>query len=116
MFLELMLYLLIGIIVVSLVFKIVYALVTSLREGFGNEGMQSLSDVQKIIGDITCPKDFLCATVDRGSFVTTDKSGLTSLFVCLETRINACTFVDAGGEHHLCKCPIRSYLHRELKQ
>ena len=116
MFLELMLYLLIGIIVVSLVFKIVYALFTSLREGFGNESMQPLSNVQKIIGGITCPKDFLCATVDRGPFLTTDKSGLTSLFVCLEKEIKACTFVDTGGEHHLCKCPLRSYLHRELKQ
>ena len=116
MFPELMLYLLMGMIVVSLVFKIVYSLYNALREGLSDNGMQPLVKIKEIIGGITCPKDFLCSTVGSDSLFQTEDSGGASLLLCLEKKMQACTFVHTSGERFLCKCPLRRYLKSELKK
>ena len=116
MFLELMLYLLMGMIIVSLVFKIVYSLYNSVREGLGNVGMQPVVNIRQILGGITCPKDFLCATVKSDPVFKTEDSGLVSLLVCPEKKMQSCTFTYTSGERFLCKCPLRLYLNSELKK
>ncbi len=116
MFPALMLYLLMGMIIVSLVFKIVYSLYNSVREGLGNAGMQPRVNIREILGGITCPKDFLCATVKSDPFFETDDSGVTSLLVCLGKKMQACNFSYTSGERFLCKCPLRLYLKSELKK
>jgi hypothetical protein len=116
MFPALMLYLLMGMIIGSLVFKIVYSLYNSVREGFGNNGMQPLVKIKEIVGGITCPKGFLCATLESDPFFKTEDSGVTSLLVCVEKKMRACTFARTSGERFLCKCPLRLYLNSELKK
>ena len=116
MFPALMLYLLMGMIIGSLVFKIVYSLYNSVREGLGNKGMQPLVKIKEIIGGITCPKDFLCYTVKSDPLCKTEDSGVASLLVCLERKMQECTFVHTAGERFLCTCPLRSYLNRELEK
>ena len=116
MFPALMLYLLMGMIIGSLVFKIVYSLYNSVREGLGNKGMQPIVNIKEIIGGITCPKDFLCSTVKSDPLLQTEDGGLGSLLVCLEEKMQACTFSHTSGERFLCKCPLRLYLKSELKK
>ena len=116
MFPALMLYLLMGMIIVSLVFKIVYSLYNSLREGLGNNGMQPLVNIKEIIGGITCPKDFLCSTRKSDPVFETEESGVASLLVCLEEKMHACTFAHSAGDRFLCKCPLRIYLKGELRK
>ena len=116
MFPALMLYLLMGMIIGSLVFKIVYSLYNSVREGLGNKGMQPPVKIKEIVGGITCPKDFLCATAKSDPLFNTEDSGLASLLVCLEKKMHACTFARTSGERFLCKCPLRLYLNSELKK
>ena len=116
MFPALMLYLLMGMIIGSLVFKIVYSLYNSLREGLGSNGMQPLVNIKEIIGGITCPKDFLCSTVKSDPLFILEDSGVASLLVCLEKKMQSCTFSYTSGEHFLCKCPLRLYLKSELKK
>ena len=116
MFPALMLYLLMGMIIGSLVFKIVYSLYTSVREGLGNSGMQPLVNMKEIIGGITCPKDFLCATVKSDPLFQTEDSGVASFLLCLEKKMQACAFAHTSGERFLCKCPLRLYLNSEVKK
>lgn len=116
MFPALMLYLLMGMIIGSLVFKIVYSLYNSVRDGLGSNGMQPLVNIKEIVGGITCPKDFLCVTVKRDPLFTTEEGGLAALLVCLEEKMQACTFARTSGERFLCKCPLRLYLDSELKK
>jgi len=116
MFPALMLYLLMGMIIGSLIFKIVYSLYNSVREGLGNKGMQPLFNIKEIVGGITCPKDFLCSTVKSDPLFKSEESGLASLLVCVEEKVQACTFACTSGERFLCKCPLRLYLNSELKK
>ncbi len=116
MFPALMLYLLIGMIIGSLVFKIAYSLYNALREGLRSNGIQPLVNIKEIFGGITCPKDFLCSTVKSDPVFKTDDSGVASLLVCLEKKMQACTFSYPSGERFLCKCPLRLYLKSEFKK
>jgi len=116
MFPALMLYLLMGMIVLSLVFKIVYALFSALREAFGNKSTQPLLKIREMVGGLSCQKDFSCVTQKSDYPGEPAEGGLGALFTCLGKKVQVCTFADTSGERFLCKCPLRLYLRKELQR
>ena len=41
---------------------------------------------------------------------------MKSFLVCLEEKLQGCTFSLSGENHSLCKCPLRDYISNELYQ
>jgi hypothetical protein len=60
MFLEKALYVLVLMIVGMLVFKIAYSLYDSIRHKKPFEKINNFSELEQIIGELKCPKDFYC--------------------------------------------------------
>lgn len=114
MFLEIALYVLVLMIAGMLVFKIAYSLYDSIRHKKPFEEINKFSDLEHIIGELKCPKDFYCIKSANNPLDDRTDSGMKSFVVCLEEKLQVCTFSLTGENHSLCKCPLRDYISNEL--
>ena len=97
------------------VFKIVYSLYDSIRHKKPLEEVTPLSELKKILGRVQCPRDFYCYKSEYNSLSKREAIGAKSFLICLEEKLQECTFVISGEYHFLCKCPLRNYIANELK-
>jgi len=77
-------------------------------------------EIERIIGSIQCPKDFicyksgleiLCKAKDIG-----DGSYTRPYLVCSEENPSQCKFSVHFGDSYYCKCPLRAYIAKEVKK
>lgn len=114
MFLEIALYVMVLMIVGMLVFKILYSLYDSIRYKKPFEEINNFPKLEQIIGELKCPKDFYCFKSGNNGLDNKIDSGMKSFLVCLEEKLQGCTFSLSSEKHSLCKCPLRDYISSEL--
>jgi hypothetical protein len=114
MILEIVLYFLVLVIFGMVVFKIVYSLYDSIRCKKPLEEVTPLSELKKILGGVQCPRDFYCYKSKYNSLSKEEAIGAKSFLICLEEKLQECTFVISSDNHFWCKCPLRNYIANEL--
>jgi len=72
--------------------------------------------VEEIIGDIKCPKDFICYKSGFEQLCKAEDVGRKSVLKCLEENPEECKFSLPIGLTYYCQCPLRFYIARKLKK
>ena len=69
-------------------------------------------EIEKIIGQFECPKDFICYKSGFEVLCKARDIGLESFVECLEEDARDCQFSLRFGTRYgcLCKCPLRIYI------
>ena len=112
--LEIWLYILVLTIFAMVVFKIVYNLYASIRPRKSIEEIESLSELEKIIDGLKCPRDFHCYKSVYNSLDKTKDSDMKTFLFCFKEKLKGCTFSISSGNISSCKCPLRNYITKEL--
>jgi hypothetical protein len=73
-------------------------------------------ELQEIIGEMQCPKDFNCYKSGLKVLCKAKDIGLDSYLECMEVYPQKCPFSVPFGYSHLCKCPLRVYIAKKLKK
>jgi hypothetical protein len=71
-------------------------------------------EIEEIIGQTACPKDFAC---HRSAFQVLCKAkdvGIESFLECLEEKPFACKFAVPFGSLYYCRCPLRVYISKKF--
>ena len=110
MVLEISLYILVLMIFGMVVFKIVYNLYASIRPKKSIEEVRALSELEKIIDGLKCPRDFHCYK-SRDKNKGTD---MPSFLLCFKEKLRGCAFSISSDGQPSCKCPLRDYIVKEL--
>lgn len=72
--------------------------------------------IKEIIGDMQCPKDFICYKSGFEKLCKADDVGRKNLLICLEEDPLDCKFSLPIGSTYYCQCPLRNYIARKLKK
>lgn len=80
--------------------------------------MQQDSDkqIEEIIGQMKCPKDFRCWKSGLAVLCKARDIGQESFLECLEENPQECKFSLSFGYSYFCQCPLRVYIAKELKR
>lgn len=70
--------------------------------------------IEKIIGGISCQKDFKCYKSGFKNLCKAKDTGLNEYLDCLEENPRSCEFSLTFGFGNLCRCPLRVYIMKEL--
>ena len=73
-------------------------------------------DIEEIIAQMQCPKDFQCYKSGFEVLSKTKDIGLSSYVQCLEENVFACQFSVRFGSINFCSCPLRVYIAKDLKK
>lgn len=73
------------------------------------------NDIEALITDTECPKDFVCYNSGFNSLCNAKDIGIESFVECLEKK-KGCKFSFRFALIYLCKCPIRVYIAKKLKK
>lgn len=77
---------------------------------------ETKKEIEKIMGEITCSKDFKCYRWGLEILCKAKTLGTENLLECLEENSRDCEFSLAFGNSHFCKCPLRIYVAKKLKK
>jgi len=66
--------------------------------------------LEEIIGQMKCPKDFVCYKSGLKTLCKAEDVGMKSYLKCLEENPGECTFSLGYAESHYCTCPLRRYI------
>lgn len=69
--------------------------------------------LEELIGQIKCPKDFVCYKSELKDLCKAADIGMKSYLKCLEENPRACVFSRGYAESHYCTCPLRREIARE---
>ncbi len=72
-------------------------------------------DIEKIMSEMTCSKDFKCVKSAFENSGRTRDIGMKTFIECLEQNPEECEFSFPFGYQHFCRCPLRVYLSKKLK-
>jgi hypothetical protein len=114
MILEISLYILVLMIVGMVVFKIVYNLYVSIKPKKSFEEIKSLSELERIIDGLKCPRDFHCYKSVHNSLDKKTAGDMKSFLFCFKEKLRGCAFSVPSESKSSCKCPLRDYIVREL--
>jgi hypothetical protein len=73
-------------------------------------------EIEKIIDNLQCPKNFKCARVGLERLCKAKDVGFDSHLECLEENPRVCTFSVAFGGLYYCHCPLRIYIAKNLEK
>jgi hypothetical protein len=74
-------------------------------------------EIERIIGQLKCPKDFVCYKSGFETLCKAEDVGMESYLACLEEHSFECKFsVGFFGDRYYCACPLRVYIAKELKK
>jgi hypothetical protein len=79
-------------------------------------GEEEQKKIEEIIGQLICPKDFICAQSGFERLCKARDIGLESFMECLEEKSAGCKFALPFGDGYFCQCPLRVYLAKKLKK
>jgi hypothetical protein len=71
-------------------------------------------EIEGIIGEMTCPKDFKCYKSGLESLCKAGFVHKQSFLRCLEKTPTKCKFSLSFEEACFCKCPLRVYIAKKL--
>jgi hypothetical protein len=76
-----------------------------------------LKEIDEIMADIECPKDFICSRTKFEQVCGAEDIGLEVYIECSGESLKTkwCSFSLSFGNGFMCKCPLRIYLARTLK-
>ena len=66
--------------------------------------------IEKIISEMECPKDFECRNSDFENLGKTELIADNQLVECMNEENKLCLFSLSFGHIFLCKCPLRNYI------
>ena len=70
-----------------------------------------------ILCGLHCDKDFVCYTSGQIKLCKAEDVGFESYLVCLQEHPEECKFsVKVFGDKHLCQCPLRVHLAKNMKK
>ncbi len=72
--------------------------------------------IEEIMGQMECPADFKCAESGFEVLCKAEDFGLEHYVECLEADAGHCKFAVSFGYGHLCRCPLRVYISKNLKK
>ena len=72
--------------------------------------------IEEIKAGMKCLKGFKCADSGFEQLCKAIDFGLKGYLDCLEENHGTCPFALSFGNGHLCQCPLRVYLSKELKK
>ncbi|MBN1391726.1 MAG: hypothetical protein JW947_02865 [Sedimentisphaerales bacterium] len=74
------------------------------------------SEIDRIAGGITCPKNFECYKSEHNKVCKTRDFGLEQYLDCLGDDPHNCEFSLSFGNGYLCTCPVQLYISKNLSQ
>lgn len=74
------------------------------------------ASIAAIKAGMQCPKGFRCVDKDCGQLCQARECGLENYLDCCEESPEQCSFALQFGDGHICRCPLRVYLAKELKK
>ena len=77
---------------------------------------QADKEIEEIIGQMKCSKDFRCYQSGLEVLCKAKDIGLDTYLECMEASPQMCLFSVAFGYSHLCQCPLRVYIAKKLKK
>jgi hypothetical protein len=83
--------------------------------GDGNVDEAQKRQIESILGEMECPKGFACYETGFENLCRAEDIGLERLLYCLEEDAAWCRFATSFGHRHMCRCPLRVYLAKNLK-
>lgn len=72
--------------------------------------------IQEIVRDIQCDRDFECYKSDFKNLSKIGIVGDATMIECLEKRAKTCKFGLPFGLGYICKCPLRNYIAKNFKK
>jgi len=72
--------------------------------------------IEEIIGQMKCPKDFICYKSGFESLCRTEDTGTESFIKCMGEDHQRCTFSIPFGYGYMCHCRLRVYICKKLKR
>ena len=73
-------------------------------------------EIEQIIGEFVCPKDFICYKSGFDSLCKAKDIGLEPYLECLDENPEECVFLLPYANVHYCDCPLRLYIAKKLKK
>ncbi len=77
---------------------------------------EHLPDIEEIIAQFKCPKDFQCYKSGFENLCKAEDVGMVSYLHCLEEDPRNCLFLLPIADTNYCKCPLRGYIAKRLKK
>ena len=77
---------------------------------------EHLPDIEEIIGQFKCSKDFECYKSGFETLCTAEDVGMVSYLHCLEEDPRNCLFLLTAPHTNYCECPLRVYISKKLKK
>ena len=71
-------------------------------------------EIQEIMRDLECPKDFICYKSKFETLCKVKNIGLKDYLKCLEEDASLCQFSACFGHINFCHCPLRVFIFRKL--
>ena len=72
--------------------------------------------IEQIMGEIECPKDFICVKDTCGRLCRVRKSEFNEHLECLEKNPEQCPFAVPLINRHICICQMRMHILQELNK
>ena len=82
----------------------------------GEKGQKIHEDIENIMRGMECAKGFKCYELGFHNLCHAKDIGMESFVECLESRTKECKFSFPFGHSHLCKCPLRIYVKKNLNR
>jgi len=75
-------------------------------------------EIEEIIGQLKCPKDFKCYRSGFETLCKAEDIGMKTYLKCLEEDASHCLFSMSfgSGSMYFCACPLRVYISKKLKK
>jgi len=74
------------------------------------------NEIEAILGEIECPKDFRCYTSGFEYLCKAQDVGTGSFLRCMEEDREGCKFLSTVGNAYFCDCPLRKHIIKKLKK
>ena len=74
------------------------------------------NEIKQIIGELNCPKDFVCYKSGFSNLCEAEDIGLEPFLECLEKSREECPFLLSYANVHFCDCPLRVYIAKKLRK
>lgn len=73
-------------------------------------------EIEEIIGNLNCPKDFKCYISGFKDLCKAKAVRGENHLLCLEEEPTSCTFSVLVGNTYYCQCPLRMYITLKLNK
>ena len=76
--------------------------------------VEQKNKIEEIMSGMVCTKGFKCAASGFDHLCRASVNDLENCLTCLDENPHQCPFAVRMGKGHLCYCPLRAFLTKEL--